>query len=380
MKILYLTEDYVGSRVHHNLCKSLVDADNQLDITLFSFERPNYGLRDIRSTYSDVNYRAVSSMFVGKMLMYKTIFPYKVSCKYRQLQQSVNVADCDLTIASTLFSDGAVALQLWKEHKIPYVVVVRGTDVNLYMKKMPHLYAIGRQIVANAQKVVFVSPNQYRLTIKSLAFRGMSRDLQGKSATITNGIDSVWIENKHFADESRVPDSVLYIGVFDRNKNVLSLIDACRKLRESNPRLTLNLVGGGGACEQQVLAQVKANPEWIRFHGPIYDKQKLIQVCRQNSVFAMISISETFGLVYLEALSQGLPVVFTANQGFDGLIPDLNVGCAVNPKSVCDIAEKISFALSNRTALVKNIERVDFEQFGWERKTSEWIDVIRSIC
>lgn len=376
VKILYLTEDSVGSRVHHNLCKSLVDADSQLDVTLFSYERPNYGLRDIRSTYADVNYKAVSSMFAGNMLMYKTIFPYKVSCKYRQLEQSVNVSDFNLTIASTLFSDGAVALRLWKEHRIPYIVVVRGTDVNLYMKKMPHLFAIGRQIVANARKVVFVSPIQYKMTLNSLAFRRILQELKDKSITIANGIDSVWIENRYFGDESRVPDSVLYIGVFDKNKNVLSLIDACRKLRQTYPDLTLNLVGGGGACEQQVLVQVNANQDWIKYHGPIYDKQKLIQICRQNSVFAMISISETFGLVYLEALSQGLPVVYTQNQGFDGLVPD-EVGYSVNPKNVADVADKIGLALRNRKQLLSNVQNVDFEQFGWNKKVRQWLETIR---
>lgn len=376
MKVLYLTEDYVGSKVHHNLCQSIVCADSQMDMTLFSFERPNYGLRDIRTTYSDVKYRTVSSMFSGNMLMYKTIFPYKVSCKLSQLSQKVEVGGFDLTIASTLFADGAVALKLWKKYGIPYVVVVRGTDVNLYMKKMPHLYAVGREIVANARKVVFVSPIQYEMTLNSLAFRRISQELKDKSITIANGIDSVWIENRYFGDESRVPDSVLYIGVFDKNKNVLSLIDACRKLRQTYPDLTLNLVGGGGACEQQVLAQVNANQDWIKYHGPIYDKQKLIQVCRQNSVFAMISISETFGLVYLEALSQGLPVVYTQNQGFDGLVPD-EVGYSVNPKNVADVADKIGLALRNRKQLLSNVQNVDFEQFGWNKKVQQWLETIR---
>lgn len=376
MKVLYLTEDYIGSRVHHNLCQSITCTDSQIDMTLFSFERPNYGLRDIRTTYSDVKYRTVSSMFNGNMLMYKTIFPYKVSCKLSQLSQKVEVGGFDLTIASTLFADGAVALKLWKKYGIPYVVVVRGTDVNLYMKKMPHLYAVGREIVANARKVVFVSPIQYKMTLNSLAFRRISQELKDKSITIANGIDSVWIENKYFGDESRVPDSVLYIGVFDKNKNVLSLIDACRKLRQTYPDLTLNLVGGSGACEQQVLAQVNANQDWIKYHGPIYDKQKLIQICRQNSVFAMISISETFGLVYLEALSQGLPVVYTQNQGFDGLMT-AEVGYSVNPVNVSDIAGKIGLALRNRKQLLLNVQDVDFEQFGWSKRAQQWLETIR---
>ena len=77
MNVLYLTEDYVGSRVHHNLCRSIVEADNQVDMTVFAFNRPNYPLRDLRSTYDGCNYRLVESDFKGNLLMYRTLFPYK---------------------------------------------------------------------------------------------------------------------------------------------------------------------------------------------------------------------------------------------------------------------------------------------------------------
>ena len=54
---------------------------------------------------------------------------------------------------------------------------------------------------------------------------------------------------------------------------------------------------------------------------------------RSCSVFAMPSIFETFGLVYLEALSQNLPVVYTKGQGIDGMF-DNTVGIGVDPLSV----------------------------------------------
>ncbi len=378
MNVLYLTEDYIGSRVHHNLCRSIVDADSQIDMTVFAFNRPNYPLRDLRSTYDGCNYRLVESTFEGNLLMYRTLFPYKIRCKYRQLTQNVDIEHTDLVVASTLFSDGAVAYKLWRERGIPYVVVVRGTDVNLYLRRMPHLYRIGRQIVKNAQKVIFVSPVQRRQFEKSLAFCRLANKIQSKLVTITNGIDQIWIDNQCIDNEFRTPDSVLYIGVFDKNKNVATLIDACKMVRKQNPRLTLNLVGGGGPCEQQIMKQIEQNPDWIKFHGAVYDKQKLIQICRQNAVFAMISKSETFGLVYFEALTQGLPVVYTAGQGFDGVINNLSVGYAVKSDNVSDIAAKLDSALVNRSALLSDIRKIDFSVFGWPVKAGAWLNVIRA--
>ena len=378
MNVLYLTEDYIGSRVHHNLCRSIVEADSQIDMTVFAFNRPNYPLRDLRPTYDGRNYRLVESDFEGNLLMYRTLFPYKIRCKYRQLTQKADVEHTDLIVASTLFSDGAVAYKLWRERGIPYIVVVRGTDVNLFLRHMPHLYRVGQQIVKSARKVIFVSPVQRRQFEKSLAFSRLANSLQSKLITITNGIDQIWIDNQYLVNDNRNPNAILYIGVFDRNKNVSTLIDACCQLRKKNPCLTLNLVGGGGPCEQQIMRQIEQNVDWIKFHGPIYDKQKLMQICRQNATFAMISKSETFGLVYFEALTQGLPVVYTAGQGFDGVFDNLCVGYAAKSDNVSDIAAKLDSALTNRAVLLSDIRRIDFSMFGWPVKAREWLNVFRA--
>ena len=91
----------------------------------------------------------------------------------------------------------------------------------------------------------------------------------------------------------------------------------------------------------------------------------------------MISKSETFGLVYLEALTQGLPVIYTDGQGFSGVMPNLNVGLAVNPKSAADVAEKLKTALANRKSMVNDIRKVDFDEFCWPNKAQKWLSVIK---
>ena len=377
MKVLYLTEDYIGSMVHHNLCQAIATTSTNIDLTLFLFERPNYGLRDLRSMFNNLKYKVVTSVFCGNMLLFKTFFPYKVRVKSRALAQSIDISEFDFVVASTLFSDGAVALRLWKRYKIPYIVVVRGTDVNLYLKYMPYLNGLGRAIVANAQKVVFVAPRQYNEFCQSSAFRKVLPMVQQKTAIITNGIDNEWLTNTCFDDNNRNTNSVLDIGAFDANKNVQTLIAACKEARKQNAQLQLNLVGGGGACHNEIIQQVAENSDWITFHGAIYDKAKLRQICRANAVFAMVSVSETFGLVYFEALSQGLPVIYTKNQGFDGFFTNLNVGYAVAHNSVGEIAEKINLALQNRLCFVADIKKINFGDFCWQQKAYEWIKTIK---
>lgn len=377
MNMLYITEDYIGSRVHHNLCEALANADNKLKITLLNIERPNYPLRDLRPTYTNINYELKQAQFKGNLLIYRTFFPYKIAQKLKLLHQNIDVKNTDLVVASTLFSDGAVALKLWEKFKIPYVVAVRGTDVNLYLQHMPHLYSLGRQIIANAKRVIFVSPSHMQQTLQSHVFCSIANILKQKSLLITNGIDQIWIDNQHFNTKNRMPNSVLYVGIFDRNKNVGRLIDACKKLKLTIPNLTLNLVGGGGDCEQEISSQMSDNQDWIKFHGAIYDKQKLIEIFRRNAVFAMVSHSETFGLVYLEALTQGLPIIYTENQGFDNVNNNLQVGYAANSNNVSDIAAKLEMALKNRENLLLDIQKIDFSAFSWQKKASDWLNAIK---
>jgi glycosyltransferase involved in cell wall biosynthesis len=90
----------------------------------------------------------------------------------------------------------------------------------------------------------------------------------------------------------------------------------------------------------------------------------------------MPSIHETFGLVYLEALSQNLPIVYTQGQGVDGLF-DHSVGIGVNPFSVIEIKNAIKTILSSKNQYSN--KTVDFDQFRWSTIASEYIDYYTSV-
>ena len=81
-------------------------------------------------------------------------------------------------------------------------------------------------------------------------------------------------------------------------------------------------------------------------------------------IFCMNSFYETFGLVYLEALSQQLPIIYTLNQGVDGLIPkNYGQGCSTDPLSI----EK---AILNQISNINNKTQVSKEfinLFDWKK-------------
>lgn len=381
MKLLYISEDYINSQVHHQLLQTISKLQPNCQATVFSIKRDNH-CKDIHGTYSPVDYfvsirelQSVENKQNSSPFLYKYLFPYKIKRKYALLQESVDVKSQDCTFAATLFSEGALAYQIYKDYKIPYVVAVRGSDVNFYLKYMPHLWRLGREIIENASAIVFLSETIKKQLLNSSAFSKIARNLQEKSVVICNGIDQFWLENRFF-DIKALNYNVLYVGRMDDNKNVETLIKACDLVRQWFPQLHLNLVGEGGNRENEV-KKMAAERSWITMHGGVYDKEKLKALFRSNDLFAMISHSETFGLVYVEALSQGLPIVFTKNQGIDGFFSE-NIGVAVNSDSAEKVATAIAQLFEEYAEVQMSVSNLDLSRFHWSAIAQQYLSLFNA--
>ena len=69
-------------------------------------------------------------------------------------------------------------------------------------------------------------------------------------------------------------------------------------------------------------------------------------------------------------MSQGLPVIYTRGQGFDGYFPDGHVGYAVNPKSPHDISEKIKLVFDDYMRFSNNTFEAS-KAFLWDNSATQ---------
>lgn len=370
MNCLYLAEDYIGSQVHHQLCQALSQKED-VSVTVFAVQRQDREARDLTDRYIQKGYQVQIAPLTSSHAAYKYIFPHKIRVKKKLLTRLHDLSKFDLIHAATLFSEGALALSLYREHKIPYIVAVRGSDINFYFKKMPHLWRIGKEILLNAQKIIFISPNSQEKLFQIKSLRSIVSEIAQKSLIIPNGIDAYWIQNRLIPEVQQEPQTVLYVGRFDKNKNVLSLIEALRIVRKKYPHLQLHLVGGHGAQTSAVMSLV-AQQDWLSYLGEIYEMESLRETYRKHDLFAMVSHSETFGLVYLEALSQGLPVIYTAGQGFDGLYTEGQVGYRAHSDQIDDIVGSIEKALLHYQRLRQNIATLSLAEYDWSQIAAQY--------
>lgn len=358
MKILHIANDFSSSKVHANLYKELDKLG--VEQTVFNpirvVNKASIGCNEFDAEHTQFVYAPVVKP------IHHYVYHIKKHCVYNAMIKLINVKDFNLIHATTLLTDGGLAYMLYKKYNIPYVVSVRNTDVNGFFDKMPHTWFDARKILLHAKKIFFISQALKEKFEQHRAVKTIVPKIKDRFVLLPNGIDDFFLDN--VKTEDRTGHGIIYIGDFSNNKNVCRLIEAVLKIQQlvdySDIRLTI--VGGSNNENDYVEKMIHSHPESIKYLGKITNKEQLCDILCQNSIFAMPSITETFGLVYLEALSQNLAVLYTKGQGIDGLFPS-SVGIAVNPFSIKEIASALQELLENR-AIYSNKD-IDFTQFRW---------------
>ena len=336
LHILHLANDFSGSRVYNQLVRAIDQRGVQQTIftTIRSVDEKGKNAVDFATDGSTIYYSD------NWCPWHRAFFRLKAVSNYKNLLRLVDFKTITHVHAHTLFSDGVLALKLKRDYGIPYTATIRNADINVFMRFMVHTWSVGKSVIQNADKVICISPAH----IKSVQqWRACSSDFSDKVINIPNGINSYWLENiscdlnTHQHDQ---PWHLLYAGNFTSNKNIPRLMEAVLKLNENGYNLQLHLIGGNGNDTKQIEAIAMGHPEVFHLHGVIQNKDKMRTIMQQCHIFTMPSLTETFGLVYVEALSQGLPILYTEGEGVDGFF-DSSYGERCNPKSVQDIAEKL---------------------------------------
>jgi len=154
---------------------------------------------------------------------HRLLFHKKINFLFDDIKNNINLKSVDIQYATTLFSDGALAYKIYKKYKTPYIVALRNTDINLFLKVRPDLYILGKNILMNAQKIIFLSPSLKELFFSNNYFAKFKHQLNHRIKIIPNGIDNYWLGNL-CTTNAKSSNKFLFVGRFDRNKNIISLI------------------------------------------------------------------------------------------------------------------------------------------------------------
>lgn len=115
----------------------------------------------------------------------------------------------------------------------------------------------------------------------------------------------------------------IYVGSLIKRKHVDSVIKAFyRKYSTERDRARLTIIGGGAEENslKQLVKELNAE-EMIQFTGRV-SRDDVMSWMKKGNIFTLISESEVYGMVYIEAMLQGCIVIASKGEGFDGFIVD----------------------------------------------------------
>ncbi len=373
MNVLHINSNYLTSKLHENLLDKIESED--LHNTVFmpiKFETQDDFLYESKhEVHSPVTFNNRDKYF----------FTYKQNKIYKKLLETLEVNDFDVVHAHTLFTDGNNALRLYKEYGIPYVVTVRGfTDIESFFKIRINLRKKGREILQEASKVIFLSAlNREQLLNQYIPSEALKNEIMNKSIILPNGIDDFWFENEGPVKTLKPKQelSFIQVGKIYKRKNILGSIAGIKIYDEENNKNS-QLTVVGGVEDEDYAKSVQSETELTVNMVSQTDREELIQIYRENDIFIMPSFQETFGLVYPEAMSQGLPVIYSKGQGFDNQFPDGEVGYAVEADNPQDIAQKIELILNDYENISKRaLEK--YKKFNWDILSKHYVDIYKNL-
>lgn len=181
---------------------------------------------------------------------------------------------------------------------------------------------VKRQLKKNlpkAKRVICVSQSQYDAVNDTF-------DISSNGAVVPNMVDTSKFTIDPFKEE---PFKFIVIGAVYRNKRIPEILSAFKRIKNSSAQLYV--VG-------DVYEKIDENliSDNTIFHSNI-SNDDLPNLLRKCHCLITFSIIETFGITVIEAMSCGLPVIYSASGGPEGTVPDwagINVGHSIDKLSI----------------------------------------------
>ena len=270
----------------------------------------------------------------------------------------------DLIHAQSALNAGCAALQIKEQHGIPYIVQEHSTAFARGLLSADELRC-AQEVFDGASQVFAVSSIFAELLSQLIELPG------SKLATIPNLVD------KRFLTASFIPREsdrfrFLHVSGLEEKKNVqLALLAFAREFR-GVPGISIRIVGDGPKGPAlKALAQQLGVDEQAEFVGAL-SRDQIVDAFAETDAFVLPSSFETFGVVLIEAMAMGLPVVATRCGGPEDIVSDTS-GFLVDKDDLDGFASAMSALVATKKLNDRQVLRDRCRlRYGAETITAQW--------
>jgi phosphatidyl-myo-inositol alpha-mannosyltransferase len=223
------------------------------------------------------------------------------------------------------------------------------------------------------------------ITVSSAAREFVGEYFPAEYRVIPNGIDFARFNQRY----PRLPElsderpTVLFVGRLEKRKGLKFLLRAWPNVLERQPDARLVVVGRGRPLEgyRRFARRQGWSPEDVMFAGyvPSEDLPRYYQAC---DVFCAPNTGqESFGIVLLEAMAAGAPIVASDIPGYRDVISDGLHGVLVEPQNPAAIADAVCRLLANPElrAGMRRAGQDKAQAYDWPRVAAQVLDYYAEV-
>jgi len=327
-----------GVGVHiHSLAKELVKQGHEVYVITY----PHKDIKDIDGIHviptKGINIPGLRGLMFG------------INAK-KELKKLVKKENIDIIHGHYLIPAGLASVKVGKSTKTKTYVTAHGSDMFEMYKKHAYTRPIIKKVLKDADVVLAVSE-----ALKEEILKTNVKNIKEKTRIHLNSVDIDKFKNSNNDDFEKEmiktfnfnpnKPTILFVGNIIKRKNVDLIIEAKKELKTD---CNLIVVGDGPLLdklkEKVERYKDKNQIKDVYFTGPRKDVENIIPTC---DLLILPSFTESFGLVLIEALACGKPVIGSNVGGIKEIITE-EVGLLIDPYSSKDLTEAIDKILQDK--------------------------------
>lgn len=278
----------------------------------------------------------------------------------------------DIIHAHQALPDGAIAARLSRDLGTPFVVTVHGADVHYSLRQGGRVAARTRAVLHDADAVIAVSSTLARNISTFVTLDRLRVVENGGPGSVPPAEPTDYLAGRRF---------VLSAGRLVPGKGHEDVMRAAACLRATFPDVHYVIAGEGSLHNHLVGLRAKLGlDDRVHFVGRV-EHGRLLQMMRRADLFALPSAPEGFGLVHLEAMTQGTPVIACLGQGPANFIKHGVSGYLVPPGDLDALTTTLAKVLADPLsgAAVGEAGRAVAGSFTWERNARLMHDIYEQV-
>ncbi|MBW6440614.1 glycosyltransferase family 4 protein [Patescibacteria group bacterium] len=350
-----------------NLSKGLEGSGHE--VFIFAPQYPNYQ-DEVKNIY---RYKSVRFNYGG----YFYVIPIPFGSKMKEVVKDLKL---DILHSHQPYSLGSEALKFSKELNIPLVFTyhIKYEDYSHYIPLVPGF--IAKKYI---RKVTVGYSNQCDNVIApSTAIKTLLRDhkIVAPISIIPSGIDidnfaNSTCQRNQIREKYKIKSDEIMLITASRlveEKNIKFIVESFSLMKKKFGKIKLMIVGDGAVRKElEEMAKNIGLEKDVVFTG-LVDKNEIINLYQASDIFVFASHTETQGLVAVEAMAAGSPVVAIRASGIEDIVQDGEDGFLTS-NSEEEFAEKVLQIAGNEELRKKMAEKAKenarkFEIVPWVEK------------